>query len=431
MKRLQFFAIAVSIFSLASGSAVLAADNSSISLADAVRLTLENYPQFRSFELRAEALAGEKQTAALKPPLRVSAQAENIIGTGDLNWFQGTEFTVALSQVIELGEKRQARTEVISQRHAMVQAEQRILELDLLSRVTTRYLELAAAQQRQVLLQQATQLASDLLAAVSERVAAGRSPQADEARAQAALSTARLAEQSVAYEIEAARRHLSGLWRELDPDFDSVTADILQIEALAPVSQLLERLQQNPVIQIYASESRLREAELREAQSRRQGDIEVGAGIRHLAELNDTAFMVQASMPLFSRKRAGGAITAAQANLLRVESEQETARLNLAVQIVALDQQRQLAVNEFDSLRDAIIPELENALIQTRIAFSGGRYSYLELSGAQQELLQAEIRRLDAATRAHLLRAEIERLSGEAYQALRFDSDANNGGNPE
>ena len=424
-KLLTAVAWLVSMF--ASGLLWAAADEE-LSLLDAIRLTLENNPQFQTYRLRSEALDGEFDTARLKPPLRASSEIENVIGTGDLKWFQGTELTLALSQLIELGDKRGARTNVVSQRQNLLQAEQRILELELLSETTTRYIELAAAIETGQLLSRATQLAQDLLDEVSQRVDAGRAPDAERARAAAALARAMLTEQSSGFAVDAARVSLSSLWGLLRPDFTGIEADLMTVEILSDIDQLLTQLENNPAIEVFASETRLREAELRAARSLRETDIEVGAGIRHLAGLNDTAFLFQVNMPLKPRHRARGAITTAQANLLRVESEMQTALLKMQAQLLVLDQQRRSAVNEFNTLQTSVLPQLQEALEATRIAFGSGRYSYLELSAAQQELLDAELALIETATRAHLLRVEVERLSGETY---RTTLDTFEGGNQQ
>jgi cobalt-zinc-cadmium efflux system outer membrane protein len=72
------------------------------------------------------------------------------------------------------------------------------------------------------------------------------------------------------------------------------------------------------------------------------------------------------------------------------------------------------AVLEVNTLRAAVLPQLASAQQQTRDAYLSGRYSYVELVGAQAEYLDAERALIDAATDAHLLRTEIERLSGAA-----------------
>jgi len=62
----------------------------------------------------------------------------------------------------------------------------------------------------------------------------------------------------------------------------------------------------------------------------------------------------------------------------------------------------------------AVLPPLDTAQQQTRAAYLSGGYSYLELISTQAEYLDAERALIAAATDAHLLRTEIERLSGAA-----------------
>ncbi|MBL4582517.1 MAG: TolC family protein [Gammaproteobacteria bacterium] len=408
-KPLTVFYFVVALF---LGSWAHAAPDDGVSLSEAIRLTLKNNPQFQTYRLRADALQGELQTAQLKPGLRVNSEIENVLGTGDLNWFQGTEITLSLSQVIEFGDKRSARANVVNQRQNVLRAEQQILELNLLSEVATRYIELAAAEETASLLEQYTQLAADILSNVSARVEAGRTPEAARYRAAAALTRAELDAQSASYRNQAASISLSSLWGGLSSQHQS-QAELMQIVETADMQSLLAALEKNPAIQVFVTEARLKEAELRQARSQRSSNIEVGAGLRHLAELNDTAITFQLSMPLSTKRRAQGAITAAQANLLRVDSERETAVLRMKAQLLTLEQLRLLAVNEFTALQDLVVPQLNNALAATRTAFENGRYSYIEMSAAQKELLDSQLALINAAARSHLIRIEIERLSGE------------------
>jgi outer membrane protein, heavy metal efflux system len=82
--------------------------------------------------------------------------------------------------------------------------------------------------------------------------------------------------------------------------------------------------------------------------------------------------------------------------------------------VLGLYHEREAALFEITSLRNDVIPQLKKAVSLTRAAFDKGRYGYLELSTAQHELLEAEAALIDATAKAHLLRAEIERLSGTA-----------------
>jgi len=404
-----------------SSSIDVLAQDVSISLREAISETLSNNPQFREYSLRSDALEGELQTADLKPAIRISSEVENVVGTGDLNWFHGTELTLSLSQVVELVDKRSARRNVIGRRQDLLKAEQRVQELALLAETTKRFIELAAAGQQLILLSRSTALARETHASVSQRVSVGRAPEAELARATAALRLAELAEESAQYIIDAARIRLSSNWGQLNPEFDSASANLLELADTNSIEILLARLQNNPAILVYADEERLRLAELREVQSRTSGDIELGAGIRYLAELNDSAFMVQASMPLFSKRRASGAIVTAEANLRLVESDRELALLRISAQLISLNQLRLQAANEVRVIQEVVLPQLIVAMDETRTAFDSGRYGYVELSAAQEDLLNAEFTLIEAATRAHQLTAEIEHLSGESF------TDSNSG----
>ena len=77
----------------------------------------------------------------------------------------------------------------------------------------------------------------------------------------------------------------------------------------------------------------------------------------------------------------------------------------------------------FAMLRDAVIPRLEYALDDTRDAYRAGRYSYLELIAARQELINARLALVNAARRAHLNRIELERLAGAELSATAGDSE--------
>ncbi len=413
MNYRSFFLLVLVVGVFTSSYGADSALENDISLREAISATMENYPQFRVYQLRGQALDGERQTADLRPALRISSEFEDVVGTGDLNWFQGSELTLALSQVVELGDKRGARVNVVNQRQERLLAEQKVFELELVSETTLRFIELAAAEQRLALLSQTTQLSQEILEAVTERVAAGRAPDAEQSRASAALRIAELAEESAGFSIEAAKLRLSSMWGDLQPSFVGTTADLLGVDEVTSIQTLLTSLESNPAIAVFASEERLRKAELREANTRRRANVQLGAGVRHVAELNDSAFVLQFSMPLNSKNRANGAITTAQANLLAVESERDLALLKMSSQLVALDQELRLSINEVRVLQSDVIPLLTDALNETREAFESGRYSYLELSAAQRARLDAEFELIGAATRTHLLRTEIERLSGE------------------
>lgn len=402
------------LLALPVASQTASAIGNKLSLRDAIAATLAKNPQLSSFKFRRQALEGERQSAGLNPAFRIETSVENVAGGGEYAGANGAEYTLALSSVIELGGKRDARLGLVTGRQQELAAQQRIVELDLLAEVTRRFIEAVAAQEHLTLQQSTLALARETTRAIEKRVNAGNTPDAELARALA--NQARMAIQLRRAELgfDAAKVKLSAMWAAAEADFSYVNADLLDLGTLPPINELVTSLASNPDIQLLASEARLRDAEVRLALSQRKTDLEWSAGIRRLQATKDSAFVVGVSVPLFSGQRAAGELATARANRLGVDNKRETALLQLRAQLLGLYQERQAALFEVTSLRNEIIPQLNKAASGARAAFDKGRYGYLELSTTQQELLQAETRLIDAAAEAHLLRAEIERLTGAA-----------------
>jgi len=383
-----------------------------ISLRDALEATLGAHPRLRSFPLRAEALLGNRETAELRPAFSVGAELEDALGTGDIKDFTGAEATLRLSSVIEMGDKRAARVGVVNRRIDVLNAEQRVVELDLLTEVVRRFISVASGQERVLLQTQATAIAEQTVTLLQPLVTAGQTPQLELDRANAALVRAQVAEQSAVSMLASARIRLANMWASSPPQFDAVESSFLSVGQAEPIESILVELASNPDIEIYASEHRLLEAQLRLAQTRRQGDIQWSAGIRHLKEIDDSGLAFGVTIPLFNKARASGAIRAARANFQEVEMRRLTTLNAIGGEVRSLHQQLQQAISEVNTLQQDVIPILEDVQQQTQIAYAAGNYSYVELISAQQEFLDAQLSLISSASNAHSLRAEIERLSG-------------------
>ena len=75
-----------------------------------------------------------------------------------------------------------------------------------------------------------------------------------------------------------------------------------------------------------------------------------------------------------------------------------------------------------DTLRSEAIPQAQTALEQTQYGYERGRFSFLELVTAQQELLGLQEAAIDAAADHHRLLAEIERLTSQPLTGTALES---------
>ena len=159
---------------------------------------------------------------------------------------------------------------------------------------------------------------------------------------------------------------------------------------------------------------RLRAAELRKAQAEGQMTLGWSAGVRQLQMTDDTALVAGITIPLASGKRASGAISKARAEQDAATFAADSAKVQLEARLNQVYSAHQLALVELSSLRDQILPLLQDAHRATATAFDQGRYSSLELALAQRELLEARAALINAALRAHETRIELERLTASA-----------------
>ena len=117
-------------------------------------------------------------------------------------------------------------------------------------------------------------------------------------------------------------------------------------------------------------------------------------------------------MPLAISDRNQGGIREAQVRLEQVSALAAAARIRANASLLALHQQVSADRARVETLRNEALPQAQLALEQTRSGYERGRFSFLELITAQEELLTLQAAAIDAAADFHRLLAQIERLTG-------------------
>jgi cobalt-zinc-cadmium efflux system outer membrane protein len=420
--------LALSVMALLLSLSTLAQESKqsdTLTLSSAIKRTLAENPTLKVFSLRQASLYGQQQTQALTPGYQLGVEIENFAGSGALHSFDSAEFTVSLSSVIEMGGKRNARMDIGSHRNAILAAEGKIAALHLLAEVTRRYIDVLAAQANLSLANEATQLAEDTLLAVEKRAMAGSTPKAEIKRAMAAVGNTRLVAATKNQQFSATKYALALLWNERwdenSPSFSTVAGNLYHFSNDIPFEKLYAKVQQNPAQLAFASEERLKSAQLRLAKSQSSTDIKWTLGIKQLQDIGDTALVAGFSVPLFRSSNNTGAIISAQAERDAVQARKNTALLQLHNQLQQAYSSRKQAIYTANNLREIIIPLLEEALAETKIAYQRGLYSYLDYLSARQELLIARRALIKSASAALRFGADIEQLIAEPLPASQHE----------
>lgn len=398
------------------GASVRVAMAQALSLEEAVARVLESNGQLRAERAGLLAVQQQAQLDALAPPLTLSAELENVAGTGALSGIHGAETTLSVGRVFELGGKRAAR---IQRGAANIELRQLLgtqKQLDLRALTTQRYLQLSKCQLELQLAQDQLDVAAQTTALVRERIDRGVAPPTDQALVDIARARAEIAFEHAEHELLSARFALAALWGAQDITQAQVqaSADLFQLPAVAKFEVLVQRLDAAPETRGLELRARQLEAEMGVARASARPDLNLSLGVRRLESLDDQAMLLGLSFPLGTRQRADLALSRSAAQLEEVLSGREAAVLEARQQLFEHYQELRHARTEFEAIRDRMIPAAQGALQQTQSGYEQARYSLLQLTQAQASVLQLSNEQLLAALRYHQAWVQIARATASA-----------------
>lgn len=384
-----------------------------LTLQEAITRTLQHNPELYQYRLSRDVLDAEKQISTQKPAVAVELVLENFAGTGEIQGFDSAELTVALSSVIELGGKRRARMASVGAKRDQADWQQQAATLDVLGALTAQYLEALATQANITLAEESLRLAQSVIRTVESRSARGASPEAEVMRARASVVRAELRLSALQEQFAREKVFLARYWGERNPAFSHLSGSLFTFNNSLSFASLYQRVQQSPAMEVFASEARLQDAQLALVRTSNRADIQWRAGIRQFNETGDTALVAEFSVPLFSKKRNSAKLTAAMAERNTVDFARKDALLNLHAKLFEAHSLHKQSIDAVTKTQQAEIPTLESALRLTQQAYDDGRYRFVELIAAQEELLAAKQALIDTALTALMSQALIEQLTGE------------------
>ena len=387
-----------------------------LTLRDALALALTDNPELAPFAWQERANEARILQAGLRHNPELGLQVEDVLGTGDFSGGREAQITLQLSQVIELGGKRAARTDVASQARGVNKSEYELKRVEVLGDVTQRFIQVVANQHALDLALTNRQLAEDALRTVQERVTAGKGSALEERKAQVALARGELLVEGARHELNAARKKLAASWRSNQPVFERAEADLFARKPVATFEEFASRISKSPEIARWVSEKKLREAEIKLADARRVPNVTAWGGTRRLEGPSEQSFLLGFSMPLQLFDRNQGGAAEARALLGRMEAEQKAAEVRLGAVLLGLYEEMAHDAHVMEGLQKEILPKAEEALAISRDGFAQGRFSYLEVLDAQRTIFDVKQEYIRAATAYHQFLVEMERLTGQPIE---------------
>lgn len=386
--------------------------DASLTLSQAVARVLENNPQLQAADFDARAAAERIRQQGQSTPYELGMDLENFAGSGAASGVHEAETTLSLGRVLEPGDKPLRRSEVAGLEAGLLRHDQDAQRLDLLAETARRFLTVARVQAERELAGQRVALMRRTLQSVEQNYRIGKAPAAERSRVQIDLARAELALEETDHLLSNGRRQLAVMWGAFDPDFETVLADIFRLDAEPDFAVLDQMIERNPAIARLVTTERLSEARLLLARTRARPDLDLRAGVRYLNATDDVGLVFSLRMPIGSAGRSSAYVIEAESLAAREPLLAQDQRLALRATLSGLHQELVHARDRFETYERRIIPAADKALADYSQGYAAGRYSLLELSAAQDTLLEARAEALSAAAEHHAVSIEIDRLIG-------------------
>ncbi len=396
---------------------VFAEPSGSLTLARALQLALERNPELAVFAHEIRAADARMLQARALPNPEAGVEVENFAGSRNFKGTRSADTTLQLSQLIELGGKRQKRQAEAALGGEVAALDYEAKRLEVLGAVAQEFIAVLNAQQRLVGAEEALTLTEKFAPAAQKRVEAGAASQVELVRFNLQITTARLERDAAARDLAAARKRLAALWGGA-PQFESVAGDLEKMPVAPSSEKSGEQIGQSPALKRWELELERRNAAVALEQANAKPDVTVSAGWRHLHETSDNAAVVGVSIPLPLFNRNQGRVQRARAEADKAKAEKRATETRLATELRVAFDNLSAAQRQIKTLKGEILPLAQDAFDKVNQGYQAGRFNYLEVVDAQNTLIGAKAKYIEVLTAFQQAVAAIEALTGQPLEKL-------------
>ncbi len=409
------------VFALLAPAMAAAQSQRTLTLPQALQRAVAGNPKLAAADRDVGIATGKRIQAAAIPNPEASFELDDAFGTGDFRGLRSAVTTLAISQLIELGGKREARIAAGSAELESARWQRAALRLEILSDTAVAFFNVLGGQRKVQIFDAQIAALDRLMPQLQRRVDAGASSPGEIARAQVAADLVRAERERTRTALAIARRELAVLMGSNAVDFSHVVGDLNSIGRPAPFQTVLRGLDNNPQLIRWTAVRAQKDAELLTARLKPVPDLKVELGwkrIRQATEVgvrSDNAVRLGASIPIPVWDQNLGGITAAQDERAKVEAERAASKAALILTLANAYDTAAGALREMEVLRASAMPNAQRAIDAIESAYGQGRFTLLEVLDVHNTATQVALRELEALSSFHTSVATIEGLTGAAF----------------
>ena len=392
--------------SLPVADGTLSVGGDSLTLQQLEASALASHPAMRRARAQVNSRRGQYVQAGLpfNPVLQYQSEEIGNEGSSGLHSLRVNQQFVTANK---LGIAQQVQAYEVQKQ----QAQLRVAELRVLTRIRTEFAAAAVSQRRTELTTQIVELAERSLQSVQSLVDAKEVSNVSLLQAKVELDQARVNAENAATQLQADRRALAAAagMPELPPA--DLAIDRGETLEEAPWELLLSELEaSSPELAAAGSELERARWAMQLACAQVTPNITGQLGVGVDAATDNTYAIVGVSVPLPIRNRNEGNIQTARADIAAASAAIEQTRLSLDGRLADAVGRYQTARQRYEQLLSRIVPNAEETYRLSQQSFAAGESDFLQLLTVQRTLFTTRLSVLDALRQAKLAAAEIEGL---------------------
>jgi len=367
------------------------AQESGLTLDEALLLAAERYPILQAVGLEAEAAVQRADQAGAWLNPGVFLRMEGAPRKGDA--WGGSERILGVSQDIAFSGRLGAAREVARFEAGQLDQIRALTGREVEAAVRTAHAEALHARDALELWHEGVEVARHLLELASERVAAGDAPRVDEGRAhmelgaaEAALGAARVAEMD-------ARNKLAATVGIDLMEIGAVAGELMTDPSIPDLDELIARIDHSPRNLLEGARVATEEARITEASRLRYPDLELEAGLRTAPDGDSFDAGVRLAVPLFD---GGGArLSAARAEAAAAQWRAQSQRRNLELAVRRAHAELTVSVEGARLYSEVVIPEATAAVRAAEAVYAVGDADLTDVLQITRDWIDARRLQLD------------------------------------
>ena len=334
----------------------------------------------------------------------------------DIGTTTNREWGAGITQALEIGGQHGHRREAARQELIAAQLLAQEAEREVRADVERRFVQVLALQARIGIERDSLALIERTSSFAGKRVAAGEDSRLDGNVALIETGRARNQLGALMDQLLQARVELGEILQWPSATLPEVVGDLESRATVPTLDRLLETA---------ADRSQLKALQAKEVAARSKLDLELAARIPDITvglgvgregpqEFRENIALLSVSVPLPLFKRNSGNVAQAQADLARAQAERQALERGQGANVRALWHRYQSLRNRVQTLRDAVLPALEENQRLSQQSLREGEIGVPQQVLVNRQLLDGRRDLLDAITELRLTRIALDQIAGSA-----------------